>query len=552
MDTVALYARVSSEKQAQANTIDSQIAVLEHRINEDGHKLLNEFKFIDNGYSGSNLVRPGLEKLRDNVFNGSVDKIYIHSPDRLSRKYAYQMILMEEFQKSGVEIVFLNCETNNSPESHLLLQMQGMIAEYERAKIIERHRRGKIHAAKKGNVNVLGGAPYGYRYVDKYSGGGQAQYEINEGEAGVVRKIFFWVGHERLSMRKVCENLKNMGIPTAKGKTYWDRTVVWTILKNPAYKGMAAFGKTKVGNRLPIVRPQKRSSEQPRRNYSIYNVDEKDWIYVPVPAIVDEAIFAAVQEQLEENRKVNRIRRRGAAYLLQGLMVCKQCEYAFYGKPVRNKRGEKIDSYAYYRCIGTDAYRFGGTKVCSNKQIRTDALETAVWEEVKFLLKEPGRILNEYQGRLTELEKSPDDQTIESLVKQENKINRGLSRLIDSYSQEYISKEEFEPRIKIMRKRLKAIIEQKSVIIDHKKLKNELTLVVSNLEIFSGNIALNLEDLEWMAKRDIVRMLVKRVEIGDEGVNIVFRINELPTYTDGDSGSSAGNPKSLQHSCRSN
>lgn len=151
--------------------------------------------------------------------------------------------------------VFLNYQGNDSPESHLLLQMQGMIAEYERAKIIERHRRGKIHAAKKGQINTLGGAPYGYRYITKYNGGGQAQYEINEIEASVVRKIFHWIGNDRLSIGKVCRNLGNMNISSPKGKSYWDRTVIWSMLKNPAYKGMAAFGKTKreVGKRLPLI-----------------------------------------------------------------------------------------------------------------------------------------------------------------------------------------------------------------------------------------------------------------------------------------------------------
>ncbi|WCR59880.1 MAG: Transposon Tn3 resolvase [Wolbachia endosymbiont of Ctenocephalides felis wCfeF] len=138
MVTVSLYARVSSGKQAQENTIASQVAALEKQISTDGYKLLSEYKFIDNGYSGSNLVRPDLEKLRDKVTEGKIDRIYIHSPDRLSRKYAYQMVLLEEFEKAGAETVFLNYEINDNPESQLLLQMQGMIAEYERAKIMER------------------------------------------------------------------------------------------------------------------------------------------------------------------------------------------------------------------------------------------------------------------------------------------------------------------------------------------------------------------------------------------------------------------------------
>ncbi len=544
MTEVALYARVSSEKQAQANTIASQIAALEEKVAVDGYHLLDQFKFVDNGYSGSNLSRPALEQLRDAVAEGAIDKIYIHSPDRLSRKYAYQMLLLEEFDKSGVSVVFLNHQANDTPESHLLLQMQGMIAEYERAKIMERYRRGKIHSAKCGSVNVLSGAPYGYRYIDKHTGGGQAFYEIHAEEADVVRKIFSWIGHERLSIGEVCRKLKAMNILSPKGKPYWDRSVIWLVLKNPAYKGQAAFGKTKIGAILPRIRPQKHSCEQPRWNYSIYNVGKEHWIHIPVPAIIDEVVFESVQEQLAENRKLARVRRRGAAYLLQGLMVCKRCQYAYYGKPVRNKRGEKIDRYAYYRCIGTDGYRFGGNRICDNKQVRTDALEIAVWEEVKSLLRNPDRLFEEYQRRMIELEKTPLDQTNSSLDKQENKLKRGIDRLIDSYAQEYIEKSEFEPKIKALKQRLKIIEEQKKHIVDQKKLKNDLKLIITNLEQFSSTVKLKLEEVDWHTQRDIIRTLVKRIEIDHEDINVVFRVKELP----GSNGPGRGNNSDcLQH-----
>ncbi|MBX9703494.1 MAG: recombinase family protein [Silvanigrellaceae bacterium] len=489
---------------------------------------LDEMKFIDNGFSGSNLNRPALERLRDKIFSGEIDKIYIHSPDRLSRKYAYQMILLEEFQKGGAEIIFLNHQNNDTPESHLLLQVQGMIAEYERAKIMERHRRGKIHAAKSGSINVLGGAPYGFRYINRSMGGGEALYEINVEEAEIVQKIFFWVGYDRITMNEVCCRLKKGGIPSPKGKAIWNRSVILSLLKNPAYKGTAAFGKTKIGPRLPRIRQQRHLTGQPKHNYSIFPVEKEKWIYIPVPAIIDEVIFEAVQKQIEENKKTARTRRNGATYLLQGLIVCRHCNYAFYGKPVQNKRGDKIDSYAYYRCIGTDGYRFNGNKICNNKQIRTDVLEIFVWEEVKFLLKNPVRILDEYERRINELERSPLDHTKDSLEKQENKLNRGINRLIDSYAQEHIEKEEFEPRIKAMKQRLKTIEEQKQQVLDKKHLKNEMKLIVTQLENFAFDVETKLENINWHAKRDIIRALVKRVEIGTEEINVVFRVRDLP------------------------
>src|SRR5919199_2202103 len=141
----ASYARVSSEQQAEANTVASQVAALQARVAEDGLALPEERQFVDEGYSGATLIRPALERLRDLVAAGGVDRLYVHSPDRLARKYAYQVLLIDEFQRAGVEVRFLNRVPGETAEDALLLQVQGMVAEYERAKILERSRRGKRH-----------------------------------------------------------------------------------------------------------------------------------------------------------------------------------------------------------------------------------------------------------------------------------------------------------------------------------------------------------------------------------------------------------------------
>jgi site-specific DNA recombinase len=248
----ALYARVSSEQQAQAQTIDSQLAALRERIAREGALLSPEHAFIDAGYSGSTLIRPALERLRDAVAAGEVQRVYVYSPDRLARKYAYQVMLVDELQRAGAALVFLNREIGQSPEDELLLQMQGMIAEYERAQMLERSRRGKRHKAQRGSVNVLGGAPYGYRYVTLAEGGGEARYDIVDEQAQVVRQIFDWVGCERLSIGEVRRRLTAAATLTPTGKTWWDRTTIWDILKNPAYHGQAAFGKTRAGE-LPLA-----------------------------------------------------------------------------------------------------------------------------------------------------------------------------------------------------------------------------------------------------------------------------------------------------------
>ena len=527
MITTALYARVSSEKQAQENTIASQVEALKSRIITDSLPLLDEHQFIDNGYSGSNLVRPALEKLRDKVAAGMIDKIYIHSPDRLSRKYAYQMILIEEFERYGADVVFLNFQqSNKDPESQLLLQMQGMIAEYERSKIMERHRRGKIHAAKRGSVNVLSVAPYGYRYIDKHAGQGEASFEVIDDEAEVIRKMFNWVGKDRLTIGEVIRLLNRDKIWTKKGKIWWDRSTVWYMLKNPTYKGQAAFGRRKTGVRLSYIRPRRDSSEQPRNNSSRYSVDKENWIYISVPAIIDEQLFDAVQEQIEENKKRARIQQKGVTYLLQGLLVCTYCGRAYCGGKSIKRYAKKETVHLYYRCTGTDSARFGGTKMCNNKQVGSTPIELVVWEEVKKMLKNPQRIFEEYQRRLVELEKSPIDEAYSSLEKREIKLEKGMSLLIDSYAQQYITKDEFEPRIQTMRQSLQITQEQKNKLIKKQNLTKEIELVVSNLKDFAVGIDENLDKLDWHSKRDMIRCVVKRIEIGNEEINVVYKVPE--------------------------
>ncbi len=175
MKSIAIYARVSSEQQAQQATIESQVAALEERVAADGHVILAQDIYLDDGFSGSTLVRPALERLRDRVAEGAIDRLYVHSPDRLARKYAWQVLLLDELRKHGVTVVFLNAPAGTTAEDELLVQVQGMIAEYERAKILERSRRGKIHRARQGEVGPLGTAPYGFAYVKKRDGAPAAE-----------------------------------------------------------------------------------------------------------------------------------------------------------------------------------------------------------------------------------------------------------------------------------------------------------------------------------------------------------------------------------------
>jgi site-specific DNA recombinase len=375
----ALYARVSSDQQAQEGTIDSQVSLLRDRIEADGVVVDESLVFLDDGVSGSTLVRPGLERLRDQAAAGAIERLYVSAPDRLGRRHVHQLVLVEELQACGVELVFVNRPLGATPEDQLLLQVQGVIAEYERAKILERTRRGRLHAARCGRISVLSSAPYGYRYVDKHSGGGMAAYEVIEAEAEVVRQIFRWVALEGCSLVEVARRLDQAGVrPRHQGR--WHPATIWGMLTNPAYRGQAVYGRTRRGERRPRLRPHRGQPDVPKYPFSTYTQPASAHVVLAVPALVDAELFAAVQERLQENRRRLRARRHGPGYLLQGLTVCSSCGYAVCARPgSRKKTGGK---YSYYYCTGSEAYRFGGRPVCNTRRQRVEHLYAQVWDDV--------------------------------------------------------------------------------------------------------------------------------------------------------------------------
>jgi len=275
---------VSSDRQKEQHTIASQTAALIDYAQKNGYAVPPEWVFQDEGYSGAILARPGLEALRDLAAEGQISAVLVYSPDRLSRKYAYQVLLAEELSRCGVELVFLKSPAGASPEDQLLVQFQGMIAEYERAQIAERSRRGKRHRAQLGMVNVLSGAPYGYRYVRK-SDSSSAYYEVIESEAQVVRMAFEAYTQQGLSINAIARLLNERRIPTRTGTTRWERSTVWGLLRNPAYRGRACYGKTELRPRQRITRPLRQRHGVASRDSANHERPREDWIEVPVPAL---------------------------------------------------------------------------------------------------------------------------------------------------------------------------------------------------------------------------------------------------------------------------
>jgi site-specific DNA recombinase len=522
MTLAAIYARVSSARQKEEKTIASQTAALREHAASVGLEIPPEWVFEDEGYSGATVVRPALERLRDLVAEVEVPIVLCYSPDRLARKYAYQVLLAEEFARAGADLRFIKGPRANTPEDELLLQFQGMIAEYERAQIAERTRRGKLHHARNGDPAVLAGAPYGYRYVAKNMES-EARYEIVEREADVVRGVFERYVTEPVSIAELARWLTEQGVPTATGKRVWDRSTVWGMLRNPAYCGCAAFGKTqRTEHRARLTRRVRlrggRMAARPARK----DRPREQWVEIAVPAIVSEGHFALAQRRLLENQHFA-ARRTRVPSLLQGLVVCERCGYSYYRTSTRT-RARKL---YYYRCLGSDDYRFEHGRICQNQPVRQDYLDELVWTQVMRLLEDPSCIEAELQRRLRELRSShPLTVQRSRLEREREKVATSIRRLVDAYQEQLLSLPELRRRLSPLRKREASLTAQLDAM-EAQVLDQETYLALAqDLTTFTARLRESATSACVVERQRIARLLIKEVLVGPE--RIVIR-HSIPT-----------------------
>ena len=436
-----IYARVSGERQRDDNTIASQTEALIAYAEDHGYSVAPDMIIEDDGYTGAVLERPGLERVRDLAAEGRIDTVLVHAPDRMSRRYAYQVLIIEELARQGVETVFLRAPSMETPEDHLLVQFQGMIAEYERAQILERSRRGKRHRARRGEIAVLGGAPYGYRYHKK-TPDSDAFYEIVEPQASVVREVCRYYTCDHMSIGAITCRLNEHAVPTSTWRSRWERSTVWAMLRNPAYKGKACFGKTRQMPRKCVTRPLRLRRGVASGTTGGHEKPREEWIEIPVPAIVSEETFALAEERLEMN-KIHAPRRTKTPSVLQGLVSCGKCGYAL----SRTSAQTSARKISYYRCLGSDSWRHLNGPVCDSRPVRQDLLDDVVWGEVVRLLEDPALIGAEIDRRLQAARASdPNQQRENDLRHRLIRVRKSIDRLVNAYQEELITIDELRDR----------------------------------------------------------------------------------------------------------
>jgi site-specific DNA recombinase len=511
----ALYARVSSDRQKETHTIASQTTALLEYAQTHGYQVPPPWQFQDEGYSGATLARPGLEAVRDLAAQGQITAVLVYSPDRLSRKYAYQVLLAEEFSRSGVELVFLQAPSLHTPEDQLLVQFQGMIAEYERAQIAERCRRGKRHRAHQGLVNVLSHAPYGYRYVKKTETSA-AYYQVVEAEAQVVRWIFDAYTRQDLSLSAIARQLNERKVPTRRGAPHWIQATIWGIVRNPAYQGRACFNKTAGHPAQRINRQVRQRGGSFSRRLVRHLRPRSEWIEIAVPALIAPETFALAQERLEKNKQFSP-RRTVLPTLLQGILVCQHCGYSLY----RSSQSRGKRRLCYYRCGGRDKTRHPQGAVCSNRPVRQEDLDQLVWQEVLRLLEDPTLIQSEIDRRLEEARNSdPQRQREEILQREQTRLQNSMDRLLTAYQENLVSLQELRQRMPELRRQQQAMDSELQSLQMATQDQSRYLHLVQTLHQFRDRLRVQAEKLDVLERQKILRLLVREVVVGADSVTI--------------------------------
>jgi site-specific DNA recombinase len=532
MTSAAIYARVSSARQKKDQTIGSQTAALRQHAEQSRLEVPEEWVFEDEGHSGATLVRPGLEALRDLAAQGCLDVVLCYSPDRLARKFAYQALLIEEFTRSGVRVEFVKGPRGDSPEDQLMVQFQGMFAEYEKAQLAERYRRGKAYRARAGSVNVLSGAPFGYRYLRKNEHAG-AVYEVVEDEAALVTEMFRRYADDGASIADLARWLTSRGVLTRTGKTRWDRSVIWGMLRNPAYAGAAVFGKTQVLQESPGLNRRARLEGRttPRASRTV-DRPRGQWTQIPVPAIVSTGTFERAQQRLADNKRYAS-RNTKVPSLLQGLAACSACGYGYYRTSTRTTN-KKI---YYYRCLGSDDYRYEGGRVCGNKPVRADYLDTVVWDHITGLLADPALIRAEISKRLDAARTSdPVTRQRQRLQTEQAKAATAITAMIEAFSEQLITIDELRARMPHLRARQTNLRGQINAIDTQAADRDAYLRLAENLESFLAQLNSTAATVTIPERQRVLRLLVKDILVGPDKITIRHRIPAR-----------AGHPSSSRH-----
>lgn len=501
---IAIYARVSTARQEDEKTIETQIDTLREFAKKNDYTIVQEYK--DDGWSGDILARPALDQLRQDAKGKIWDAVLIYDPDRLARRYSYQELVMDELREAGVEVLFITTPTPKNGEEKILHGVKGLFAEYERAKISERFRLGKMRKVREGHVLAVE-APYGYTYVpkqDKVHG----YYKINEGEARVVKMIFSWIANDGFTIRGVAKKLQGLNIKPRKSKRdVWNTSTLGHLLRNKTYIGEAHYGASYA---VVPERPINTEKYRKMRKTSRRKRPEAEWIKIPAPVIIDAELFIRAQSQMKINFELSN-RNKKNEYLLAGKIWCVCGDRRVGEGPQRGK-------HLYYRCTDR-VHSFPLPRACFEGGVNARIADTLVWQKISTLMSSPELLFKQIRRWSNEKRSKASSPAIdvECMSKEIVKLRKEEERYTKAYGAGLFSIEKLKEYTNPLRGRIASLEEQSAKAEAEEGQLNEAILPnPGDIGLFTEKAVKALQNLNFEAKRAIIRHVVEKIT-GSQG-----------------------------------
>src|SRR5919201_3179775 len=521
---VALYVRVSTDRQQHAQTIERQVTQLQTYVAaRERWTVREEHIFRDDGHSGAKLDRPGLDALRDHAARAAFDVVLITAPDRLARNFVHQMVVLEELQRRGVQVVFCDRPCSDDPHEQLVTQIRGAVAEYERTLIADRMRRGRLARLRSGQLLPWTRAPYGYRLHPERPRD-PATVQVDPAAAAIVQELYVAYAAGGATLHTLAAQLTARGVPTPTGKRIWRATTVRQLLTNPAYKGEAASGRL----RTTPARQRKSALERVGRGMSTRAHPPEQWIIVPVPALVAAEQFELVQRRLASNQR-NARRNTAHPYLLRGLVSCGVCHLSCSGVT----RTATDTRYRYYRCAGKQAkVSSGRASSCPARFIPATQLDELVWADLCVVLQQPQLVAQALERAHTGAWVPGELRRRQASLRQVRaSVARQRQRLLEAYLAEVIDLACFQRQDRVLAGQEADLLAREREVAAQGQRLVQVSAIAPPMTQVLEQLRAGLSQAGFEQRRQLVELLVDRVVVTDGQVEIRYVIPTTDTST---------------------